>query len=483
MGASVSQSARDATARAYALVQADVQERTNYAILVRKAVMDGAAVDLSPPLNANGLTSFARNACVVRPRAGGTSAAPLECEYVAVLKCERKPNEEDALQHDYDAVIASLVTSLVEARVSPHFTMLYHANVKTEDGAVAAAAAGAGAGAGAAVAVVGKCMLLEANEITLHQFLAQTPAVETNVLQSMIFQVVHALLAAFVAFGISHNDLHPQNVMGVRVPPGTAYEYEFFGNKCVVPLYGWLWKLIDFNNADVNMSREHLDYFVEDGAEPSMVWGPLADVFRFLPGRNGLRDAYKEMVGNFVKRKGITAPGMQIEVLVYLLAKTFEALPEYKVTAPLPPSRKFSLNNDASIFDYASDGIRGTIAFRGARTYVIRKTASRPMPMRRTFGVDYVTSAPRAAAQRMILWRDASDEEPAPSDAEPASPRPLKRLRSAEEATPPGTLFGQVMTASEMYNLMFPSPPPPPVPIVVSPTTGRVRVRVRGEDA
>ena len=50
-----------------------------------------------------------------------------------------------------------------------------------------------------------------------------------------------ALLAAFVTFGISHNDLHSDNIMGVRVQTDTVYHYNVLGRTYVVPLNGWLW--------------------------------------------------------------------------------------------------------------------------------------------------------------------------------------------------------------------------------------------------
>ncbi len=471
MGARVSLSDRGDIEQDFSITQADVHLRVDYAYSVNQAITNRALFEVSAPLGGGGLTSFVRHACVV-PQYGKyrrlSKASPksvartvLMCQYVAVLKCEKAPVTYDPHQFAYDAAIASLLTSLVEGNVSPHFTMLYYANVDpvhtmpdvravivgprlgshgsgtgTGTGAGAGGDDGGAAGAGTALQHA-QCMLLEANELTVAQFLRTTPSVDMQTVLSMIFQVAHALLAAFVAFGISHNDLHQANVMGVRVPADTAYTYEFFGHTCTVPLRGWLWKLIDFNNADVGMAHEHLDLFTSTGASGQIAWGPVADFFKFLPAVHGLRAVYNDLYKKFITDKGSgLTPGFQIEVMVFLLVRTYASMPEY--TGPPPTKgRTFSLNNEASMARQ-TDGVRKSLAFSGAKTYVIRNRKNRPMPLRRprTFTSYFRSSAPTAQLKRMNVWRDEQQQQlpdtlrlAAAAASTAKESRPMKKVR------------------------------------------------------
>jgi hypothetical protein len=316
----------------------------------------------------SGKRSNVRTACFVAPGAAAAATAHVasDCAFVAVLKCLGGGGGADASASAsapfvYDAAVASLLTRLVEARVSPHFTMLYHASapLHSQPGT--------------------PCMLLERNERTLSRFLSDSGGELPVATQFAIaFQVAHAVLAAFVAFGVSHNDLHRQNVMGVQVDAGLVYTYEVFGTVFRVPLHGWLWKLIDFDHADIGMSHRHARhnwYAAKHVAgqppmDPIHTFGPATDV------SSGMPDLAKrlsgDLVADFLRDRGTSSPAVQIEALLRVLHECCVRAEGAVLVlgAAAAEAAMFSLNNDAAAVPREADGFG--LAIHSARTYTLR---------------------------------------------------------------------------------------------------------------
>ena len=368
---------------AYVAVQGDVDRRIEYARAVRAAIAAGASVELSSPLGSGGVTSYVRHACVVRSGTAGANAdRELACEYIAVLKCEHAPNPHDPREYAYDASIAALLSRLVEAKVSPHFTLLYHVNAAPQREQDA------------------KCMLLETNEITLYDFLRSAEGNDDDVVFSAVFQVIHAILAAFVTFGISHNDLHRNNVMGVRVPRDTVYEYEYIGRTRRVPLCGWLWKIIDFNHADIGMSHDHAKLY---WASPFA--GPVNDIMNVIPTRLQMKKQIMHTLHEF----STISPAVHVDILCTLLNTLAR---EFEESAYLEqaPTCTFSLRNDAAM---TAVGDGSSIEFASVKSYyLINAQTLLPSRLRKSFE-ELKSKAPESTP--VLLHDDYEDDEP-PAD-------------------------------------------------------------------
>jgi hypothetical protein len=377
MGAQASAVDRQAMQQRQALLQSDTESRTRYAHAVREALARGAVVASEAIADAPGATSSVRTACIVRSDDTELKQElkfELECEYVAIMKCEKNAlhrHEYVENEFEFDAAIASLLTRLVEARVSPHFTMLYHANASLNRDQ--------------------RCMLLERNDMTLYEYL-QSPLsamVGDIALAGIVFQITHALLAAFVTFGISHNDLHADNIMGVRVQTDTVYHYNVLGRTYVVPLNGWLWKLIDFNHADIGMGHGHGKFRARGHAVT--VAGPANDLlvgvedvmirWAAVTARYGEASAAVQAlkaalsprrVMDSLRMYGENTPYIQVSVLVEVLDAAYAVLtsgsryiPAHKET----PGTTFSLQHDVAAETKTDDGLN--IGFHSVRMYYL----------------------------------------------------------------------------------------------------------------
>jgi hypothetical protein len=441
MGARVSTDTRSRLAVDYQRVQSSVFERTRYAHAVRRAVAAGAHVVLSAQ-HGSGKRSNVRTACFVAPGAGTGVAS--DCQFVAVLKCLGGADASASAPFGYDAAVASMLTRLVEARVSPHFTMLYHASapLHSQPGT--------------------PCMLLERNECTLSKFLADSGELPAALQFAAAFQVAHAVLAAFVAFGVSHNDLHRQNVMGAQVDAGLVYTYEVFGTVFRVPLHGWLWKLIDFDHADIGMSHRHARYVWdttqrrEPGkppVEPIYTFGPATDVSSGMP--DTAKRLCSSLVSDFLRDRGTSSPAVQIEALLRVLHECCvraggAARPMAVADATDAAAAMFSLNNDASgLLHDEPDGLG--IAIHSARTYTLRDSIAPVEKVVRTLvGLSDATVYRVPAPATVVIHADAVDEVHANTihagaadegegkgdgaDAEPAGRPPKARKRARPRA-------------------------------------------------
>jgi hypothetical protein len=347
---------------AYTRVQASVDARVRYVREMRAVIASGVPVDVEDAKKpASGERSKVRRTCVVRSRDG-----TYECEYVAALKC----GDDETGAFTFDTAVASLLSRLVAAHVSPHFTLLIHANASSSASAAAAPRRGRDRDRDRD-RDRSRCALLELNETTLFEFLETTPQLPSAVVYGITFQIAHAMLAAFVAFGVSHNDLHRQNIMGVRVPPDTVYEYDVFGTTYRVPLHGWLWKLIDFDKADVGASHSHAKHTFEAGRKTKLmqVAGPAMDVAAAAPKQ--VQGRIEKTVAKYMEARGIASPAVQIGALCEVLHICYTEI--YKADgagAGIPADFCFSLNNDASqaaaTFD---DGL--ALQFASAKSYYL----------------------------------------------------------------------------------------------------------------
>lgn len=254
--------------------QHDVGLRVEYCDALRaKLLKTGASVSVLDAFEAmaredalqRGVRSYVRYVCV-------PSESRPACAFVAVLKCVYPLTHGDVTSSqtalEYDVNVGALLTRLVRARITPHFTMVYHVHAHIDADVREAAASTHFA------AVGGRCALLEVNDITAHQLFfgaayadaSANASASTGFYRnplawlSMLAQTTQALLAAYSVLGFSHNDLHINNIMGVQTIPGVAYRYvldDAAETAYTVALHGWLWKVIDFDHADLGFSRAH----------------------------------------------------------------------------------------------------------------------------------------------------------------------------------------------------------------------------------
>jgi hypothetical protein len=225
------------------------------------------------------------------------------------------------------------------------------------------------------------------NEITLSKFL-EIHSPSTAAAFGITFQIAHAMLAAFVSFGVSHNDLHRQNVMGVRVPPDTVYEYDVFGTRYVVPLHGWLWKLIDFDRADVGASHSHAKYTYMEKREVKLqdVAGPAMDVAAAAPPQ--VQNLIDVTVRQYIKERGIASPAVHVGALCNVLSICYKRMTARddaddagadagagagagsSLSSGIVADCRFSLSNDASQVAAAYDDGLG-LTFASAKSYYL----------------------------------------------------------------------------------------------------------------
>lgn len=126
-----------------------------------------------------------------------------------------------------EAVAAICVTELVTQSVSPHFMMCF-----------AAFETGCGTIDMFSELINGQLLMTMAKNLA-----------DLTVFRVMLFQVVHAMLAMEIHLGMSHSDIHSENIMAMRVNE-TAYTYHLGnGATYTVPTYGMCWVFIDFGRA------------------------------------------------------------------------------------------------------------------------------------------------------------------------------------------------------------------------------------------
>ena len=425
----------------YTRVQASVDARVRYVREMRAVIASGMPVDVEDAEKpASGKRSNVRRTCVVRSHDGKYA-----CEYVAALKC----GDDETGAFTFDTSVASLLSRLVAAHVSPHFTLLIHANASSSASASASAAASPRRGRDRG-RDQSRCALLELNETTLSEFLETgPPQLPRAVVYGITFQIAHAMLAAFVAFGVSHNDLHRQNIMGVRVPPDTVYEYDVFGTTYRVPLHGWLWKLIDFDKADVGASHSHAKHTFEAGRKTKLmqVAGPAMDVAAAAPKQ--VQGRIENIVAKYMEARGIASPAVQIGALCEVLHICYTEI--YKADgagAGIPADFCFSLNNDASqaaaTFD---DGL--ALQFASAKSYyLVRPEILSDRVIKRTlheFG--------EAKSLPAVVPRDIPQLQLAPlprrHDAEPARKRQCGAAASPSAGAGAGGCVDLTLSDSE----------------------------------
>jgi hypothetical protein len=92
--------------------------------------------------------------------------------------------------------------------------------------------------------------VMEKLEGTFYDLLKAHSEPEKHV--AWVAQIVFALAYAQRTFGLTHNDLHGNNVMYVKTPQEFLY-YKHTGTSYRVPTYGYLLKLIDFDRAIVSL--------------------------------------------------------------------------------------------------------------------------------------------------------------------------------------------------------------------------------------
>lgn len=154
---------------------------------------------------------------------------------VAALKTERALTSIRSLQSANiyrEAIAAICVTDLVLQYVSPHFGMCYAA-YETKRYQVD--------------------LFLEAiNGQSLKdiksEFAALDEASAVEHLRVFMFQVLHAMLAMRIHLNMEHSDLHPGNIMAMRVEE-KAYTYRVGTETYTVPTHGICWVLIDMGRA------------------------------------------------------------------------------------------------------------------------------------------------------------------------------------------------------------------------------------------
>ena len=83
---------------------------------------------------------------------------------------------------------------------------------------------------------------------TLEDLLTKIGELNTDLIQSCIFQVSFALLYLQKYYGFTHNDLHINNVMFTSTNKTFLY-YKFNNIYYKVPTYGYLFKIIDFGRS------------------------------------------------------------------------------------------------------------------------------------------------------------------------------------------------------------------------------------------
>jgi hypothetical protein len=297
-----------------------------------------------------GVASKARYICDL-------NAAGYACSHVMVSKCAKT----GGAAFNYDAAIAALVSKLVVAKISPHFTMLYHANTSQGEE---------------------RCMLLEANERTFDKFLTMNFNVlrdgpeKAKLERSFKFQIAHALLAAFVTFGVSHNDLHAQNVMGVAVRPGTTYRYKVFEREFTVDLQGWLWKLIDFDNADIGGTHTGADgvQYETDDAVLKKCAGPIRDFLYLFRSGDGAPDpALRSLAVEMVEEYGF-GPLAHMRFLEAVLSQNCD---DAERADARHITDDFDLSRAVDTSD-VHDGFGATLQFRRVSSYFVVSPALKP---------------------------------------------------------------------------------------------------------
>jgi hypothetical protein len=137
--------------------------------------------------------------------------------------------------HLREILMGRFLNHLVQARVSPHFPLIYEPFRVSSDTA-------------------NEYFAMELCHYTINQFMTHVKAVEVpeaqkvTVLRVCLIQLCQALAAAKHHYNFKHNDFHGGNAMMTYITRGT-FTYKVDGRYFAVPNFGMCWKLIDFGYA------------------------------------------------------------------------------------------------------------------------------------------------------------------------------------------------------------------------------------------
>jgi serine/threonine protein kinase len=114
-----------------------------------------------------------------------------------------------------------------------------------------------------------------------------------EVILSILFQLLFAVAAIQLKYGMVHADIKAENVLIKVIPPGGYWEYNVMGKKYVVPNHGYIVALNDFGSAAVvkpgfsekNYGRRQAEV-VYDDVKNSYYFRPFSTKFKPVIGKN-----------------------------------------------------------------------------------------------------------------------------------------------------------------------------------------------------
>lgn len=158
--------------------------------------------------------------------------------------------------HLREILMGRMLNHLVQARITPHFPLIYEPFRVTSD-------------------VKNEYFAMELCHYTINQFMTHVKAVKVpeeqkiTILRVCIIQLCQALAAAQHHYNFRHNDFHGGNAMMTYITRGT-YTYKIGAKYYTVPNYGMCWKLIDFGFSSS-------DLFGHQDVEHALVHATLVD--------------------------------------------------------------------------------------------------------------------------------------------------------------------------------------------------------------
>jgi hypothetical protein len=131
-----------------------------------------------------------------------------------------------------------LTNELILNNISPNFLLSYNYNIIDREGFV--------------------CDNKYPSKLLLHNEFANNTETftkwvqesrETKYFNNAYFQIVYSLYVLQKYFGMSHVDLHSDNILVQKITPGGYWEYKIKGKKYYVPNLGYIFYIIDFGQA------------------------------------------------------------------------------------------------------------------------------------------------------------------------------------------------------------------------------------------